>query len=103
MFLRNSIFALLNADITVFPKRQFTVPTGIKVGDQCFQNRAPLRFIPLASIAAASQCGNTVALEATVTHSSEISPPPFMVGAAEVEVDLETGEAQVVNYVAAFR
>ena len=31
-----------------------------------------------ASIAAASQCGNTVALEATVTHSSEISPPPFM-------------------------
>ena len=57
--------------------------------------------VPLASIAAASQCGNTVALEATVTHSSEISPPPFMVGAAEVEVDLETGEAQVVNYVAA--
>ena len=44
--------------------------------------------VPLASIAAASQCGNTVALEATVTHSSEISPPPFMVGAAEVEVDL---------------
>ena len=57
--------------------------------------------VPLASIATASQCGNTVALEATVTHSSEISPPPFMVGAAEVEVDLETGEAQVVNYVAA--
>ena len=57
--------------------------------------------VPLASIAAASQCGNTEALEATVTHSSEISPPPFMVGAAEVEVDLETGEAQVVNYVAA--
>ena len=57
--------------------------------------------VPLASIAAASQCGNTVALEATVTHSSEISPPPFMVGAAEVEVDLETGEAQVVDYVAA--
>ena len=57
--------------------------------------------VPLASIATASQCGNTVTLEATVTHSSEISPPPFMVGAAEVEVDLETGEAQVVNYVAA--
>ena len=57
--------------------------------------------VPLASIAAASQCGNTVALEATVTHSSEISPPPFMVGAAEVEVDLETGEAQVIRYEAA--
>ena len=36
-----------------------------------------------------------------MTHSSEISPPPFMVGAAEVEVDLETGEAQVIRYEAA--
>ena len=55
----------------------------------------------LAQIAAASQCGSNTALEAVVTHSSEISPPPFMVGAAEVEVDLETGEAQVVRYEAA--
>ena len=55
----------------------------------------------LAQIAAASQCGSNTALEAVVTHSSEISPPPFMVGAAEVEVDLETGEAQVIHYEAA--
>ena len=51
----------------------------------------------LAQIAAASQCGSNTALEAVVTHSSEISPPPFMVGAAEVE----TGEAQVIRYEAA--
>ena len=55
----------------------------------------------LAQIAAASQCGSNTALEAVVTHSSEISPSPFMVGAAEVEVDLETGEAQVIRYEAA--
>ena len=55
----------------------------------------------LAQIAAASQCGSNTALEAVVTHSSEISPPPFMVGAVEVEVDLETGEAQVIRYEAA--
>ena len=55
----------------------------------------------LAQIAAASQCGSNTALEAVVTHRSEISPPPFMVGAAEVEVDLETGEAQVIRYEAA--
>ena len=55
----------------------------------------------LAQIAAASQCGSNTALEAVVTHSSELSPPPFMVGAAEVEVDLETGEAQVIRYEAA--
>ena len=31
--------------------------------------------------------GNSIELQATVTHSSEISPPPYMVGAAEIEVE----------------
>ena len=57
--------------------------------------------VSLADIATASQCGNSIALEATVTNSSPLSPPPFMVGAAEVEVDLETGEAKVIDYAAA--
>ena len=57
--------------------------------------------VSLADIATASMCGNGIALEATVTNSSAISPPPFMVGAAEVEVDLETGEAKVIDYAAA--
>ena len=57
--------------------------------------------VTLAEITLASQCGNTIALEATVTHTSPISPPPFMVGAAEIELDRETGETQVVNFVAA--
>ena len=57
--------------------------------------------VSLADIATASMCGNGIALEATVTNSSPISPPPFMVGAAEVEVDLETGEAKIIDYAAA--
>lgn len=57
--------------------------------------------VSLADIATASMCGNSIALEATVTNSSPLSPPPFMVGAAEVEVDLETGEAKVIDYAAA--
>jgi putative selenate reductase molybdopterin-binding subunit len=57
--------------------------------------------VSLTDIATASQCGNNIALEATVTNSSPLSPPPFMVGAAEVEVDLETGEAKVIDYAAA--
>ena len=59
------------------------------------------KTISLSDIATASMCGNEIALEATVTNSSPLSPPPFMVGAAEVEVDLETGEAKVINYAAA--
>ena len=57
--------------------------------------------VSLTDIAAASMCGNEIALEASVTNSSPLSPPPFMVGAAEVEVDLETGEAKGINYAAA--
>ena len=57
--------------------------------------------VSLTDIATASQCGNNIALESTVTNSSPLSPPPFMVGAAEIEVDLETGEAKVINYAAA--
>lgn len=52
-------------------------------------------------ITEASQCGNTLALEAVCSHSSPTSPPPFMAGAAEVEVDLETGAAEVIQFVAA--
>ena len=59
------------------------------------------RRVSLSDIATASQCGNSIALEATVTNSSPLSPPPFMVGAAEVEVDLKTGEAKVIDYAAA--
>ena len=59
------------------------------------------RQVSLSDIATASQCGNSIALEATVTNSSPLSPPPFMVGAAEVEVDLETGETKVIDYAAA--
>ena len=45
--------------------------------------------------------GNSIELQATVTHSSEISPPPYMVGAAEIEVDTETGEVTLLDYAAA--
>ena len=38
-------------------------------------------------------------LTATASHCSPTSPPPFMAGFAEVEVDLETGETKVVDYV----
>lgn len=39
-----------------------------------------------------------VPLEATEMHTSPLSPPPFMVGAAEVEVDTETGEVKLLEF-----
>ena len=54
--------------------------------------------VSLADISTSSMCGNDISLSVTYTHSSPISPPPYMVGAAEVEVDLLTGESKVIEY-----
>ena len=59
------------------------------------------KTISLSDIATASMNGTSIELQATVTHSSEISPPPYMVGAAEIEVDTETGEVTLLDYAAA--
>ena len=59
------------------------------------------KTISLSDIATASMNGNSIELQATVTHSSEISPPPYMVGAAEIEVDTETGEVTLLDYASA--
>lgn len=59
------------------------------------------KSVTLKDIATASMAGNDITLEETVTHSSPLSPPPFMAGAAEVEVDLLTGETKVIEYAAA--
>lgn len=56
--------------------------------------------VSLQEIAVKGTCGNSQELQVVKTYSSPISPPPFMVGMAEVEVDKETGSAKVVDYVA---
>lgn len=39
-------------------------------------------------------------LVGNATYGSQVSPPPFMAGFAEIEVDKETGKIDVINYVA---
>ncbi len=56
--------------------------------------------ITLMDIATKSMCGNTEATQVTVSHSSKVSPPPFMVGMVEIEVDKETGAVELLDYVA---
>ncbi|MBM6680698.1 xanthine dehydrogenase family protein molybdopterin-binding subunit [Pseudoflavonifractor capillosus] len=56
--------------------------------------------VALAEIATKSMCGNPIAVQATSSHTSPVSPPPFMVGMAQVEVDKETGSVEVLDYAA---
>ena len=55
--------------------------------------------VSLKDIAIQGTCGNSQELQVTRTYSSPVSPPPFMVGMAEVEVDKETGSTKVIDYV----
>ena len=54
----------------------------------------------LEQIAYKAQCFNTHAAEATASHTSEVSPPPFMVGMVEIELDKETGKVDILDFMA---
>ena len=55
--------------------------------------------VTLRQIALKATAGICSELQVVKEYSSPISPPPFMVGAAEVEVDRETGQIDVIDYV----
>lgn len=67
---------------------------------ECVYNLNSGRSISRRDMANEAMCAAEEALFATEAHSSPISPPPFMAGAAEVEIDPETGSIQLIDYVA---
>ena len=68
--------------------------------DGCVRHEATGRTVSLPEIAAKSQCNCRLAPEATAQHSSPVSPPPYMVGMVEIELDRETGVVEVLDYAA---
>lgn len=66
----------------------------------CVHHEATGRTVSLPEIAAKSQCNCRLAPEATAQHSSPVSPPPYMVGMVEIELDHETGVVEVLDYAA---
>ena len=56
--------------------------------------------VSLAEISVKDQIANDIAAVATVSHSSPVSPPPYMVGMVEIELDRYTGEVKILDYVA---
>ena len=66
----------------------------------CVRHEATGHTVSLPEIAAKSQCNCRLAPEATAQHSSPVSPPPYMVGMVEIELDRETGVVEVLDYAA---
>ncbi len=55
-------------------------------------------FVSRADIATKSMVNNSIAAQSTVSHTSPVSPPPFMAGMVEIELDKETGHVDILNY-----
>ena len=70
-------------------------------GSYVFCDGEEEKRVSLEQIALKSTFFNNIELQVVKQHSSPLSPPPFMVGMAEVEVDTETGTVEVLDYVAA--
>ena len=56
------------------------------------------RSVSLSDIAVKSQVNNRIPVDVTATYSSPVSPPPYMVGMAEIELDKETGSVKILDY-----
>lgn len=68
-------------------------------GDRIEKATASGEYLMLKDLAYQAMCGHMAVLEATQANTQPVSPPPFMVGMAEVEVDPETGSVDVIDYV----
>lgn len=58
------------------------------------------KSVTLAEIGVRSMCNNDQAIQVTESYSSPVSPPPFMAGAVEIELDKETGHVEILDYAA---
>lgn len=63
-------------------------------------NIATGESVSAAQVGVKSQLNCEEAAEATATHSSPVSPPPYMVGMVEIELDKLTGLVTVLDYMA---
>ena len=78
---------------------------GCKADEVVFEGRRVRKidsdqFVTMEDVSYKTQVGNVHAAEASATHTSPVSPPPYMVGMAEIELDKETGHVTVLDYMA---
>lgn len=77
----------ISEEEVIFTGEQFESPDGQKV-------------LTLNDLGAGQVVGDmSEYLTASQSHSSPTSPPPFMTGFVELEIDTETGEMEIIDYV----
>lgn len=76
---------------------------GCDVSELAFEDGKVVRLgtdvsVSAMDIAYKAQCNSEQAAEATESHASPVSPPPYMVGMVEIELDKLTGKVDILDY-----
>ena len=72
----------------------------VEFASDCVRRAGTDQTVSLTDIAYKAQVNNTTPAESTATHTSPVSPPPYMVGMVEIELDKLTGEVTILDYMA---
>ena len=72
----------------------------VEFASTCVRRTGTEQTVSLTDIAYKSQVNNTTPAETTQTHTSPVSPPPYMVGMVEIELDKLTGKVDILDYMA---
>lgn len=73
-------------------------PEDVEFTGDSVRNTKNEESVSLTDIAYKAQIFNTIPAEATASHTSPVSPPPFMVGMVEIELDKLTGKVDVLDF-----
>ena len=72
----------------------------VEFASTCVRRTGTQESVSLTDIAYKAQVNNTIPTETTQTHTSPVSPPPYMVGMVEIELDKLTGKVDIIDYMA---
>ena len=72
----------------------------VEFASSCVRRIDTDQTVSLTDIAYKAQVFNTTPAESTATHTSPVSPPPYMVGMVEIELDKLTGKVDILDYMA---
>ena len=72
----------------------------VEFASTCVRRIGAEQTVSLTDIAYKAQVNNTTPAETTQTHTSPVSPPPYMVGMVEIELDKLTGHVEILDYMA---
>ena len=73
--------------------------SALEYAEGCVRRLDGSAQVSLADLATRSMVMNTRPIEATCSNSSPTSPPPYMVGMCEIDIDPETGKVTPIDYV----